>query len=266
MNRTATTWVFAEYERYFTKNLLLRSGISGHLFLYDNRERSSTSLDPSIYLEWALRKYTVTGAVSRVSRFPTLHQLFSRTSGNPGLEPEWALKGEVTVSRSFFNMINLSAAGYMSRVRDMIDRSGKLSIYHNVFRAYLRGVEINGELRLSRFNMFSGLNLLDAEDSYGEKLEYRPPWKIDSGFNYRINPDIRVHLTSRAVGRRWTEADNYIEGYHVEDAGIVIGENRMISGSVSLKNVFDVNCEEEFGYPMPGRTVWVGVDWRWMGK
>ena len=280
LNRTANTWVFAEHERTLTESFLLRGGISGHLYSYDSWERSSTSVDPSLYLEWKLRDYILTASASRVSRFPTLHQLFSSTSGNPDLNPEWALKGEVTVSRSFFNMINLSAAGYMSRVRDMIDPSGILSIYHNVFRAYLSGVEINGELRLSRFDMFSGLNLLDAEDGYGEKLEYRPSWKVDSGFNYRINPDIRVHSTLRAVGRRWTEADNYIDGYHVgkagqegpvigyhvEDVGIVIGENRMVSGSVSLKNVFDVNCEEEFGYPMPGRTLWVGVDWRWMGR
>lgn len=265
LNRTATTWVFAEYERSFNKNLLLRGGISGHLFSYDSWERSSTSLDPSIYLEWALRDYTVTGAVCRVSRFPTLHQLFSRTSGNPDLEPEWALKGEVTISRSLTSIVNLSFAGFMSTVHDMIYRSGRLGFYHNIEKAALNGVEFTGELKLSQFKIFSALSLLDARDSEGEELVYRPSWKVDSGLSCRIYYGIRLHVTSRFVGRRRSEANSYLEKYHVEDIGIVAGEGRTVSLSINFKNIFDVNYEEELGYPLAGRTLWAGVDGHWDG-
>ncbi len=266
LNRTTATWVFVEHERSLTDNLLLRGGISGHLFSYDNWKRSSTSLDPSLYIEWNVRDYTVTGAVNRVSRFPTINQLFSSTSGNPDLNPEWALKGEVTISRSFFGVMNLSAAGFISSVHGMIYRSGKLDIYHNIEKAMLGGTEFNGTLKLSRFNIFSGLCLRDARDSSGERLEYRPLWKVDSGFNFRISPGILIHLTSQAVGRRWTERDSFIKSYHIEDAGAVFGENSRIPVSVSMKNIFDANYEEELDYPMAGRTVWVGIDYHLTGE
>jgi len=262
-NRTVTNWVFVEHIRQYTPRLFLRGGLSGHLFSYDSWKRSSMSVNPSLHLDWKVREFTIIGAASRVSRFPTLHQLFSETSGNPDLEPEWAYKGEITVSRHLFDVANLSVAGFMNRVHDMIYRSGRLGIYHNVEKASLDGVEISGTFVLPEFEIFSTLTLLDAHDGNGEKLEYRPSWKVDTGLNCKITGDIRFHLTSRVVGRRWSELNTYLNSYHAEDIGIFLWESRSISSSISLKNIFDVNYEEEYGFPMAGRTVWLGMDWRW---
>lgn len=263
INRTATTWFFAGHERSFMPNLLLRSGISGHLYSYDSWKRTSSSFNPSLNLEWVLHDYTVTGGISRVSRFPTLHQLYSRTSGNPDLEPEWALKTEATVSRSLIGLVSISVAGYICSVRNMIHRSGQLGVYHNIEKAQLNGVEITGEIKRSKLEMFSTVSLLDARDGKNKRLEYRPPWKLDSFLNYNITPGIRLHLTSRIVGRRPTEENSYLKEYHVEDIGVVVGENRIVSVSVSIKNIFDMSYEEELYYPMAGRTVWMGIDGRW---
>ena len=151
----------------------------------------------------------------------------------------------------------------MNRVHDMIYRSGRLGIYHNIEKASLDGVELSGTFVVPKFEMFSTLTLLDARDGNGEKLEYRPFWKVDTVLNYKIANDIRLHLTSRVVGRRWTETDTYLNSYHVENIGVFLWESRSISSSISLKNIFDVNYEEEYGFPMAGRTVWVGMDWQW---
>ena len=263
INRTATSWVFAEHERSIAPGLFLRGGLSGLFLSYDSWNSTASSLNPSLHLEWKVSGSTLTGSVSRVSRFPTLHHLFSSTSGNPGLEPEWAYKGEITVSRRVFDVGNLSVAGFMNRVHDMIYRSGRLGIYHNVEKASLDGVEISGTFAVPEFEIFSTLTLLDAHDGNGEKLEYQPSWKVDTGINCKITYDIRFHLTSRVVGRRWNELNTYLNSYHVEDIGIFLWESRSISSSISLKNIFDVNYEEEYGFPMAGRTVWLGMDWRW---
>ncbi len=181
----------------------------------------------------------------------------------PDLEPEWAYKGEITVSHRLFDVGNLSVASFMNRVHDMIYHSGRLGIYHNVEKVSLDGVEISGTFVVPKFEMFSTLTLLDARDGKDEKLEYRPSWKIDTVLNYKITGGIRFHLTSRVVGRRWTETDTYLNSYHVENIGVFLWESRSISPSISLKNIFDVNFEEEYGFPMAGRTIWVGMDWRW---
>ncbi len=261
-NRTATNWVFVEHMLQYTPKLFLRGGISGHLFSYDSWKRSTMSVNPSLHLEWKVRDFTITGAASRVSRFPTLHQLFSKTSGNPDLEPEWAYKGEITVSHRLFDVGNLSVAGFMNRVHDMIYHSGRLGIYHNVEKVSLDGVELSGTFVVPKFEMFSTLTLLDARDGNDEKLEYRPSWKIDTVLNYKITGGIRFHLTSRVVGRRWTETDTYLNSYHVENIGVFLWESRSISSSISLKNIFDLNYGEEYVFPMAGRTIWVGMDWR----
>jgi iron complex outermembrane receptor protein len=261
VNRTATTWVFVEHERPLAAGLLLRGGISGHLFMYDSWDRSSESVNPSLNLEWKLRNYTITGSVSRVTRFPTLNQLFSTSSGNPDLNPEWAYKGEVTVSRNVSGIVTISAAGFLNRLHDMIYRSGKLDIYHNIEKARLDGVEMNGELRVSSLTLFSGVTLLDARSGNGEKLEYQPSLKVDSRLVWSIIPDLQLNMVSRVVGRRKTEVHTFLPSYHVENTGIVIGENRFLSASLIINNIFDVNYEEEFGYPMAGRTVLAGIDW-----
>ena len=266
VNRTTTSWIFIEHERYLTSYLLLRGGISGHIFSYDSWNRTSATLNPSLNVEWTLRDYIITGAVSRVTRFPILHQLFSETSGNPDLDPEWAYKGEITVSRTLLGVGNLSVSGFVNRVYDMIDRSGKLGKYHNIETADLDGIEMNGYLKLPELEVSSSVSFLDARDGNGEKLEYRPQWKVDSHLNYRPFKNIHLYFMSRVVGRRWTEINSYLDSYHVENAGIIWGENRDISVSVNLKNILDVNYGEEYGFPMAGRTIWAGIDWRYTKK
>jgi outer membrane cobalamin receptor len=54
-----------------------------------------------------------------------------------------------------------------------------------------------------------------------------------------------------------------LDSYHVEDIGFFLWDSRSISSSISLRNIFDVNYEEEYGYPMAGRTIWLGMDWQW---
>ncbi len=266
LNRTSTTWVFTEHERFLTPHLLIRAGISGLMYSYDSWERSSKSLDPSLYVEWTFKDYILSGALSRASRFPTLHHLYSSTSGNINLEPEWALKGEVTVSRTFFGFVNCSFAGFMSKVHDLIYRSGNLGLYHNIEKASLDGVEISGNLKLPHYEFLSAVTLLDARDGDGEKLEYRPSWKLDTVLTWKIHPSTRIHVTSRAVGQRWTEMNMYLKEYHIINMGITVFENRTVSASLNLANIFDVNYEEEYGYPMAGRTVWFGIDGKWKGK
>ncbi len=264
-NRIATTWVFAEHERAPSTNILVRGGLSGHYFTYDSWKRSSTSLDPSLYLAWTAGACTFSGAVSRVSRFPTLHQLYSRSSGNSDLKPERALKGEITAAGNMLGVFDLSAAWFASRVHDIINRSGQLARYHNIDRADLYGVDVGAKLTLPLFDLSSSVSLLSARDNSGERLEYRPGWKIDTALNYRVFPGVRFHAAIRVVGRRRTELDSDLDAYHVEDAGVVLFEDRRVSASLNLKNIFDANYEEELGYPVPGRTIWTGLDCR-LGK
>jgi len=265
-NSTATTWMFAEHERMLADGLRLRGGISGDVFVYDSRDRITHNINPSVNLEWKFRDYTITGAVSRVSRFPTLHQLFSSDSGNPCLKPEWAYKGDLTVSRDFYDTVTFSATGFMNRVHDMIFRSGNLGIYHNIEEARLDGAEISGEIRVLPLKAASAATLLDSRSRDGERLEYRPEWKVDTNVSWTIFPGLSATMISRIVGERRTEINTYLPSYHTESIGLVIGENHTVAARLMMDNIFDVSYEEEFGYPTAGRTVLAAIDWSWGGK
>jgi iron complex outermembrane recepter protein len=263
INRTVTTWVFAEHERSITPNLFLRGGISGLLLSYNSWDNTAASVNPSFHLEWLFGGNTITGSVSRVSRFPTLHHLFSITSGNPDLNPEWAYKWEMSISRTLFDFLDFSVTGFMNQLHDMIYRSGRLNIYNNVEKASLDGVEISGVVQNGAFKLCSSVATLDAHDGDGKKLEYRPAWKADVFFNYQIISTVNFYLTMRAVSERRTEINTYLDPYHVENTGLLFEVKRNITVSFHLKNIFDIDYEEEYGYPTMGRTVLIGLDWRW---
>jgi iron complex outermembrane recepter protein len=263
VNRTATTWVFVEHERTVATDLFLRGGLSGHVYQYDSWNRTESSLNPSLHLAWYPGRYSVVGAYSRVSRFPTLRHLYSKTAGNPDLNPEWAHKGEISIAREFPGNARIAVTGFASRVHEMIHRAGRLARYHNIARAKLDGVEITGMISPDRWNAHAGITLLNARDDDGIALEYRPDWKIDSRIGYRIMTDMSLSVTSRIVGERRTETGGTLEPFAVVDAGVVLGETRAVSLTVAVRNILDELYEEEYGYPMAGRVFLLGLDWRW---
>jgi outer membrane cobalamin receptor len=259
-NRTATNWLFAEHERALNDNIFIRGGLSGAAFTYKSWGKTAVSLNPSLYAEWNVRGTLVSGSVSRTSRFPTLNQLFSTTSGNPDLEPEWALKGEMSVSRTFPGAVHCSLTGFANRVHDMIYRAGKLNRYKNIETASLDGVELSAFLQQNAFDVSAAATMLDARDSDGLRLVYRPRWKFDLYVSWAVMSRARMYLSARAVGTRWTEFNTELDPYHTEDIGLMLFEDSGMSVSLRIRNIFDSGFEEEYGYPMAGRTFLAGID------
>jgi len=263
INRTATSWVFAEHERNIAPGLFLRGGLSGLFLSYDSWNSTASSLNPSLHIEWQVHGGTITGSVSRVSRFPTLHHLFSSTSGNPGLEPEWAYKGEFSISRMLLGTIEFSVTGFANRLHDMIYRSGRLNRYRNIDKASLDGIEISGSVRKKSMTLLSSITTLKAEDGEGNMLEYRPRWKADVYVSWQLLTTLGFSLTMRAVGERRTEIKSDLEPYHIENTGLIFDLSRSVSFTLNAENIFDADYEEEYGYPSKGRTLLAGFDWRW---
>ena len=70
------------------------------------------------------------------------------------------------------------------------------------------------------------------------------------------------YINMRAVSKRRTEVNTDIDPYHVEHTGLLFDVKPDITVSLHLKNIFNRNYEEEYGYPMAGRTILAGFDWR----
>ncbi len=259
-NRTATNWVFAEHERSLTDNFYIRGGLSGAVFTYKSWGKTTLSLNPSLFAEWYVRGTRLSGSISRTNRFPTLNQLFSSTSGNPDLNPEWALKSEMSVSQIFPGAVNCSLTGFTNRVHGMIYRAGKLNRYKNIESASLDGIELVTFIRRKAFDISAAATILDARDSDGARLVYRPRWKFDLYMSWVIMSRARMYFSARANGSRRTEYNTKLDPYHTEDIGLMLFEDSVISASLRARNIFDDGYEEEYGYPMAGRTFLAGLD------
>ena len=69
-----------------------------------------------------------------------------------------------------------------------------------------------------------------------------------------------MYFSARATGSRQTEYNTKLNPYHTEDIGLMFFENSDISASLRVRNIFDAGYEEEYGYPMAGRTFLAGLD------
>ena len=262
VNTTATNWAFVEHEYTVNTSLVIRGGISSQMFLYDKWDRRTTSIDPSLDVQWTVRKYRITAGASRVSRFPTLQQLFS-SMGNPELKSEIAYKGEIGVSRRYAGVLDLSATAFASHLRNLIDHAGMMMVFYTIDKATMTGAEFRGAYLLPQGDISTALSLLDARDGDGNELNYRPAWTLDTRFSYRVLREIEVYVSSWAVGERWAQSYNrYVDAFHTEDIGMMLFGTRAVAVSLNVYNIFDRNYQEEYGFPMPGRTIAVGMDWQ----
>jgi iron complex outermembrane recepter protein len=266
INRTATGWVFAEHERTLARDLFIRCGASGSFFSFDSWSRTNASLNPSLSVEWTVLNTMISASVSRASDFPTLNELFSNTSGNPDLDPEWAAKCELSVSRALSRSFRWTVTGFANRVHDMIFRAGKLNRYKNIDRASLDGVEVSGLFAGKSLEFQASGGVLDARDGARARLEYRPEWKGDLSLSWKFSHRARMYVLSRSVGPRKTELGGDLGTYHVQNAELTVFEDRALSASITVKNIFDIDYEEEYGYPMAGRSMTMGIHYRWGGR
>lgn len=219
------------------------------------------------------------------ARFPSLFELFGNTGavlGNPGLDPESSLGGELGVLHAAGwlprpHRLRLALSGFATRVRDLIQfvqTAQNVSRAENVASATLVGLE--AEVRADLFGQWrfdaaaSALRARDSSDvaaREGRALPLRPAW--------------RAHLRAEAytAPRAWLrEAAVALEvehtaGDYVDPANLVwLPERWRLDAEVSVtlvpqrlraalavRNLVDEPAQDLVGLPVPGRSVTLQV-------
>lgn len=245
----------------------------------DNLDTGDTkdSVNPMIGATWTLADQTrIFGSVARKTRFPTLSQLYSSTSGNRDLEPEKATNYTLGASRPFGPMFWAKAAVFYHDIEDRISRDGPHldGVYQNYANIKLYGIELSGEFTPCK-DLTLRLNytyLKGKDDSPGRVTDDvigAPEHKIDARVSYTL-PKIRTRLDLQGMFM----AEQYDQlptptnpdeetlktgGYFLANLKVTQPITKYLEAYAFVGNMTDTDYESEAGYPGQGRSFWLGL-------
>jgi vitamin B12 transporter len=229
-------------------------------------------LSPSLSLAWRpTRHLRFRTSAGESFRSPTWTERFYRdpqNEGNPDLSPERAWTADAGVDATSSLGIQFSATVFLRRASDLIDWSRVESdtispfVTRNVDAAEFRGLEAQvGVDDLAGFDLELSGNWLSLESSsiegYQSKYALRPQVE-------KVTLSVDRNIGSVQAGfRAYRERRLGEVGHNVVDGRVAVevGEIRLWSDA---RNIFDENYRDISLNPSPGRSLWMGIEWRRM--
>lgn len=223
-------------------------------------------------------------------RMPTADQLYMYDnygdwgiwSGNPDLDPEKSKTYEIGLDyskESFSGGITYFNTIFEDKISYAYDPVGNITRYENVDGATISGIEgtlqfdigafFNWSYELSPYASFTCLTEYEDEEE-NEDLLYTPQWTASYGICF-TNPDIGfvsrlnfAYIDEQDITDYAGTGETTLDSYTVAD--LMVDKTLFSSekyGDVSIKaeiqNLFDETYAVVQGYPMPGRTFYIGL-------
>jgi vitamin B12 transporter len=257
------------------------------------RDEDASHLTPQLGLTWLVSDaFKLRGQVAQGFTMPSADQLGidivaygRRTVGNPDLDPETSLTWE---GGADYEQAGLSGSltWFATDFEDKIVRNGlagNVSSYTNLGSATINGVEAalscdigvplhwNWEVR--PFIDMTWLNRYEDEAT-GEDLTYMSDVTLSSGLAFAdgsgFSGRVNVSYTGPQQVDDWEDTRTVVElgSFVVTDLTLsyrFLRSEKLGDFTVrgELRNLFDEDYAYVKGYPMPGRSVFVGMKWDW---
>ena len=159
--------------------------------------------------------------------------------------------GAVTWDLTYFNQQITDAI-----IFDLVNYSGYVQI---AGESESTGIEASVDLQLAeRFSVGGFVSQLDAEDSQGAQLPYRP--ELTMQLNARYNSgDASWMLLARHIADRVDELGSALSDYTVMDATFSRKVTDSIDLSVRAENLTNQAYTDIVGYRSPRRALYVGI-------
>jgi vitamin B12 transporter len=258
-----------------------RSGTYGDFFTY----RGGVVVRPLSSLR--LRASAGTGF-----KEPTFYQNFAAgfARGNPNLKPEHSTSWEVGLEQSAWNgRANLAATYFDQRFSDLIDFTFAPPAptdpnYFNIASARARGLELEAGLapaeRVALEGQATWLRTRVVEGGFDSEpgalltpdsaLLRRPSFTVAGKLRQTVSRRVRTTLSARHVGAR---ADLDYTGYPPArvvlpaygtvsfslEGDVLSAEDRSVTLTARVENLFDTPYQEVVNFPARRRTVWLGA-------
>lgn len=223
---------------------------------------------------------TFYGSVARKTRFPTLSQLFSSSSGNPDLEAEKSINTTLGVTHRFTPRIKADVSGFFHDISDWISRdyyeddyTGN-EIYSNVEEIEMLGFEAVVDVTFcDYFSMTANYTRIDAENKSDlratDKVAGVPEHQFGIGCKILIpRVLVNVDLQGLYVGKVYDalpttsypdDDEMEIDSYFVLNTRVSRSFGNRWSAYAEVDNLLDEDYEQEEGFPGEGRNFRVGL-------
>ena len=246
-NNQSTQNGFLQSE-YIWDKFTFAAGTGISFFKQNGRENWISHIEPSAGIYYQNR-VNVSLAVSSNTKYPSLHQLFSSSSGNPDLEEERAKKSELTIDIPFSDG-SISQSIFYNQVDNLISKSGQ---YENQNRVDSYGFEFEGNYDFITTHMIS-YTFIDYTDDSDIGILNVPKNSVVISEKYQLPYEINMIYEAK-----WKDIRNYNE----DDVSVILPAYWLHSISwykswnrymlkLGLDNIFDTDYQEKYGYPCEG--------------
>jgi outer membrane receptor protein involved in Fe transport len=235
-------------------------------------------------VQWASDRLTLRANLGRYGRLPSTFERYGNTGqvlGNPNLVPETGTNADAGANWTRAGerlQVSLDGALFAAWARDLIyfRQVGMQMRPGNVGRARILGVEASTTIDWRRRLRFFGQttftdarNLENASGSYDRQLPHRP----------RLRAYARPELRNLRLAGRWrwglyadldATSGNYLDSAELVEvnARVLFGAGGQISAPhwglrlvASAHNLADTPVVDFTGYPLPGRSVFLTLQW-----
>ncbi|MCL2064810.1 MAG: TonB-dependent receptor plug domain-containing protein [Candidatus Cloacimonetes bacterium] len=232
----------------------------------------------SIHYDDFINKVNI--AISRNLQYPYLRQLYSNSRGNLELMPEKALKSEIGLGTRFTieNVLLIPTFNiYYNILDDMIDRVNTPR-YINQRRLVNAGAELGIRTRFAHIikqpQAISGVFSLETEHhldyiNLNMNKDYNfyeiPDWTFTNAFYINLYEKLKLSYTMNWSDKMFSPDDNgrlhELPSKTIHNTSISY-LFRNYSIIFSLSNLFDLDYQEEWGYPAAGRNFSLMFEWQ----
>ena len=267
-NKTTTASISDQLEYRIAQGLRAEAGAGVSLMTSDPKATSTDALDLYGGMTYSPRGWLdLHLSASRVTRFPTLNQLYSTTSGNEDLDPERAVKAEIGYRTRITDRLAFDQAYFRSDVKGLIDRKDRNSLYENLEEVDLSGLETGlsydgrrGGVNFSYMYLHAYEFNYDGEVTTKERRSHSPRHKIDYEVYLKTDFGLGLSHTGQSIVDRVDPDKAEMRDYYLAHVKATYRVMTFLEIFVNVRNLFDVNYEEERYYPMPGRLVAAGIE------
>ena len=206
-------------------------------------------------------------AISRNIQYPTMRQLYSLSRGNMQLLPERVIKTEVNYGRNIFYPVGVAKVQnsvFFNYIEGMIDRVNSLRFYNqkNVMNA---GFEVAVVNRL--FDMFETehqLAYINLQMNEGYDFHEIPAWTSDNTLSADITKSVRlsysVNWSDKVLSSDSSGRLHQLPARVLHSTGVSFRRDSYRL-AFSVSNLFDLDYQEEWGYPAAGRNFSLSLEW-----
>jgi len=204
---------------------------------------------------------TLKGSVSKGFRSPTIRELYLFPAPSPTLMPERMWNYEAGLLQRLGSSASVEVTTFIAKGSNIILTQGaypNLTLSNSGAFTH-RGVEFTGQLTpLPALDIDAAYGYLDA----GDQTYANPRHKLFVGGTYRLAP-----ITFTAGGQYVSGlygADNSqkpLPDYFLLNVRVTASLIQGLSAFVAAENILDREYQILYDYPMPGRTLFAGLNW-----